>query len=257
MEKEQKKLLLVAVSVGVFLLVTIAAAIVILTPKVHTDGAAFSSSRPYPAARVQPTPEIVTIQPLPEAVQEPEVNVREEISIAPPPADKNDGERLTIQIPKPTTAAVPDGPEVSTPAAARKVVAVAPAKPAASTTTQTAPAAKPAAATAKPAASASKPAASTAGPAAAARPAPAKATNDYWVQTGAFTAKIRAEDAKETLASKGIVSIIENRQLDGKTWYRVRLGPYTSEKEANYWLALVKSIEGFNESQVRQTVRQQ
>jgi DedD protein len=59
------------------------------------------------------------------------------------------------------------------------------------------------------------------------------------------------------LASKGITSIIENRQIDGKTWYRVRLGPYTSEKEANYWLALVKSIDGFGESQVRQTVRQQ
>jgi DedD protein len=73
------------------------------------------------------------------------------------------------------------------------------------------------------------------------------------VQTGAFTAIIRAEDAKETLASKGITSIIENRQIDGLTWYRVRLGPYTSESEAKYWLALVQSIDGFAGSQVRQT----
>jgi DedD protein len=67
---------------------------------------------------------------------------------------------------------------------------------------------------------------------------------------------VRAEDAKELLASKGFVSIIENREIDGRTWYRVRLGPYTSENEANYWLALVKSIDGFSDSQVRQTTRQ-
>jgi DedD protein len=72
-----------------------------------------------------------------------------------------------------------------------------------------------------------------------------------------LAAKVRADDAKELLASKGITSIVENRQIDGRIWYRVRLGPYTSEREANYWLALVRSIDGFGESQVRQTVRQQ
>ncbi|MCL1930397.1 MAG: SPOR domain-containing protein [Treponema sp.] len=71
------------------------------------------------------------------------------------------------------------------------------------------------------------------------------------MQTGAFSTKIRAEGAKESLASKGITSIIDNRDIDGKTWYRVRVGPYTSETEANYWLALVKSIDGFGDSQVR------
>ena len=62
---------------------------------------------------------------------------------------------------------------------------------------------------------------------------------------------------KELLASKGLTSIIETRVVEGRNLYRVRLGPYTSEREANYWLALVKSIDGFSESQVRQTVRQQ
>ena len=78
-------------------------------------------------------------------------------------------------------------------------------------------------------------------------------SNNYWVQTGAFSTHVRAEGAKESLASKGITSIIDNRDIDGKTWYRVRVGPYTSETEANYWLALVKSIDGFAESQIRQT----
>ncbi|MCL2128443.1 MAG: SPOR domain-containing protein, partial [Treponema sp.] len=115
--------------------------------------------------------------------------------------------------------------------------------------------AKPAAA--KPAAA--KPAPAQPAPAAkpAARPAaePPKTVNNYWVQTGAFSTKIRAEGAKESLASKGITSIIENRDIDGRTLYRVRVGPYVSETEANYWLALVKSIDGFGDSQVRQSPR--
>jgi DedD protein len=80
-----------------------------------------------------------------------------------------------------------------------------------------------------------------------------KTPSNYWVQTGAFSTKIRAEGAKESLASKGITSIIDNRDINGKTWYRVRVGPYISETEANYWLALVKSIDGFAESQIRTT----
>jgi DedD protein len=78
---------------------------------------------------------------------------------------------------------------------------------------------------------------------------------DYWIQTGAFSALVRAEDAKENLASKGLSSIIDNREVDGQIWYRVRIGPYTSENEANYWLPLVRAINGFGESQVRSVQR--
>jgi DedD protein len=144
--------------------------------------------------------------------------------------------RVVVDIPRPSSAAVPDTPVESRPVS----------RPAA-----TAPAAAPAQ---RPAAS--SPAATTRPAASNAAAAPAqKKINDYWVQTGAFTAKVRAEGVKETLASKGITSVIENRDMDGKTWYRVRVGPYTSETEANYWLALVKSIDGFAESQVRITAR--
>jgi cell division protein FtsN len=68
---------------------------------------------------------------------------------------------------------------------------------------------------------------------------------------------VRAEDAKEELASKGITSIIETRIIEGQNLFRVRLGPYTSEREANHWLEIVKSLGGYSDSQVRQTVRQQ
>jgi DedD protein len=97
-----------------------------------------------------------------------------------------------------------------------------------------------------------KPAASTAVKPAA-KPAPAvKTYNNYWVQAGSFSAKARAEDVKETLATKGITSIIENRDVNGDTFFRVRIGPYTSQNEADYWLSLIKSINGFEGSQIWQ-----
>jgi len=228
MEKEQKKLLLVAVSVGVFLLVTITAAIAILSPKANVQETAYSPIQQYPSGGIKPV--TVDTQPAPSA-QEAKPN---QTDTSGPAVDIIDNERLTtinVVNKPPTAVGVPDTQE--TPPKAKSVAAVAPA-----------PVEKPAAS--KPAA---KPAAS---PAVTPKP---KTTKDYWVQTGAFTAKIRAEDSRELLASKGITSIIENSEINGKTWYRVRVGPYTSENEANYWLALVKTIDGFGSSQVRQTAR--
>jgi DedD protein len=257
MEKEVKKLLLVAVSVGVFLVIIIGAAILILAPKVQQDNTASFSSRPVPAGRTQPvsanpseylrnSDTIMGIQPVP-IMDEQETNTTVE-------SFPGDGDRLTVRIPNPATTTAPSASETSVPATNKPTAAAAPAKPAEK------PAEKPAASTTvKPAAkpdTAAKPAPAVKPTAPAAKPAApqsAKTRNDYWVQTGAFTAIVRAEDAKETLASKGITSIIENRQIDGLTWYRVRLGPYTSENEAKYWLALVQSIDGFGGSQVRQT----
>jgi DedD protein len=83
----------------------------------------------------------------------------------------------------------------------------------------------------------------------------ARSQRDYWIQTGAFSALVRAEDAKEILASKGLSSIIDDGEVNGRTWYRVRVGPYTSENEADYWLTLVRAINGFDQSQIRSTQR--
>jgi len=222
MDKEQKKLLLVAVSVGVFLLVTITAAILLLTPKVNTEETSFSSSHPVSQGIVQPANNAtVPVQPV--------VNNSQEATVNSEPAS----DHLTIQVPRPTTAAVPDTPETTS--STRPVVTTTPARPAATP------------AAAQPAATSTAARTTTA----------AKTVNDYWIQTGAYSAIVRAEDVKELLASKGLTSIIETRIVEGRNLYRVRLGPYTSEREASYWLALVKSIDGFDESQIRQTERQQ
>jgi DedD protein len=270
---EKKKLLLVAVSVGIFLVIVVSAAILIFTPKAPETGTAVSAVRPIPAGvsgtltpgiqiqeqrvnpdRIQPatvdaadmvrkTDEIQGIQSPPQAtaIQENHFYINGENPGEAYVVEKTDGEagtRVVINVPKPTTAAVPDTPAES---------------PVRSAPRQTAPASRPSAAPAKTSAPA-KPAAPAAAKPAAPKPVPqTRIYNDYWVQTGAFSAKVRAEGVKETLSSKGITSIIENREVDGKTWYRVRVGPYTSENEASYWLALVKSIDGFADSQIRQT----
>ena len=131
----------------------------------------------------------------------------------------SDNAKTVISVPKPATAAVPD---------------VAPAaKPAAK------PAVKPADQT-KPVTGSAKPASDD----------PKKAYRDYWVQAGSFSTRERADGVKSTLGTKGISAIVTNQEINGNTFYRVRVGPYTSQNEADYWLAMIKSIDGFQESQI-------
>ena len=230
---EKKKLLIVAVSVGVVLLIIIGIPLLMIAPR-HSLASAANAEQDWVTV-VEPG--IQRIQPLAEVVAEPQAQTGgvQAGSVFSQPEETS---QLTLTVPIPETAAVPSTPVTQTqrsatvkPVTAAKPVAAKPVPVA-----QPAPAAKE---TVKPAA---KPAVEQ-----------SNTYNNYWVQTGAFSTKIRAEGAKESLASKGITSIIDNRDIDGKTWYRVRVGPYMSETEANYWLALVKSIDGFSDSQVRLT----
>jgi DedD protein len=220
---EKKKLLIVAVSVGVVLLIIIGIPLLMIAPR-QNFASAPSIEQDW----------VTAVEPIQRPLAEPEPPVRAETPALSQPVE---APQLTLTVPIPETAAVP-----STPPAQSSSITVKSAPVKSVTVTQSAPAAKPAAPkeTTKP--PAAKPAADQ-----------SKTYSNYWVQTGAFSTKIRAEGAKDSLASKGITSIIDNRDIDGKTWYRVRVGPYMSETEANYWLALVKSIDGFSESQVRLT----
>jgi DedD protein len=257
---EKKKILLVAVSVGVFLAIVISASILIVAPQKPAAGAVSSGSRPRGpiAAGTSGNPATVdaadlvrnangvqNIQTPPSAtaIQETNFFINGEKPIDSYQIEKRDGDasaRVVINVPRPSTAAVPDTFENRSTAPARPAENRTASPARSPTENRTAAPARPP--TAAPARQAAEPA----------RPAP-KTYNDYWVQTGAFSTKLNAEGVKDTLASKGITSIIDNREIDGKTWYRVRVGPYTTENEANYWLTLVKGIDGFSDSQIRQT----
>ena len=260
---EKKKLLLVAISVGVFLTIIISASILVFSPKNSNaagslnTGTTVSRSRPIPAGTGASTGEVPVNAGQPASVDAAELvrNANSIQNIQTPPSaiattetnffingaepaeglriektDNGTSARVTINVPRPSTAAVPDTASRTAPASS---------SPASTAQTTAKPAEKPVAT--KPAATVAKPAAET------------KTYIDYWVQTGAFSAKSNAENVKEKLSSKGIASIIENRVIDGKTIYQVRVGPYTSENEAKYWLTLVQAIDGFSDSLIRQT----
>jgi DedD protein len=230
---EKKKLLLVAVSVGVVLLIILIIPLLIISPR-KDFGASWEQT-----AVIEP-PNMTQSW---ESLVEPEPVVEAAIPANPPRAVEQSN-ITTITVPAPRSVAVPDA--VVSPRAKPVAEASKEVKPQASV------AAKPAAD--KPVAS--KPSARPAtDKLAAEKPKTAKTYDhsSYWIQTGAFSTIKYAEGAKDYLEARGIKSIIEDPVINGKTWYRVRVGPYTTRDEANYWLALVKSIDGFAASQVWET----
>ena len=86
-----------------------------------------------------------------------------------------------------------------------------------------------------------------------AKPAPApakKAVTEYWIQAGSFAGKINAEQARKVLASRYMNAEIFTKASGASTVYRVRIGPYKTKPEAEYWLGTVKEIRGFTTSYV-------
>ena len=85
-----------------------------------------------------------------------------------------------------------------------------------------------------PGATAATPAASATAPGDAASPAQAVAASDgarYILQAGAFGAPGDAEEVKARLAMLGLGARVEAGQANGKTVYRVRMGPYATASE--------------------------
>ncbi|MDR3146658.1 MAG: hypothetical protein LBU21_10300, partial [Treponema sp.] len=228
---EKKKLLLVAISVGVFLVIVIGASLLVIPPGSAVAPVAAAARRPIapgspgvgPALPVQDQGEPADSAGLAQtpgdspAVQSLPVPV----AAAGPGADdtlrqfgvpqngESGGNRVVITVPRPSTAAVnesapPPPKQVRNVAAPSKQTRSA-AAPAA---TPTAPAAK---STPRPAVVA---AAQPARKPAAAAPQP-RTYDAFWVQTGSFSVRNRADTVRETLASKGIASIIENRDVNG------------------------------------------
>jgi DedD protein len=242
---EKKKLLLIAISVGVFLVIVIGAAILVFSPRSPSPAAVAATQPIRPVSeKVEEEPSVVLDTPATVNAVDLVKNF-DDMGLQTPPEDKTqdnvfyiygenpsevvtvdrstggEGNRLIVDVPRPRTVAVPDAPARSTPA----------------------PAARPAPRQA-PAARQTSPARTS---------APSRAQDNYWVQTGSFSSMTRAEAVKDTLSTKGINSLVENREVQGKTYFRVRVGPYTSKNEADYWLALIKSINGFEGSLVFKT----
>ena len=80
--------------------------------------------------------------------------------------------------------------------------------------------------------------------------ASAKKTPDsFWVQAAAYTSKRNADEARNTLESNKIPSeVFTFTDSNGKTFYRVRVGPYVTKSEAEYWQTRIGMIDKFASS---------
>jgi DedD protein len=216
---EKKKLLLVSVSTGIFLMLVLGASILIFSPRTVSPSSASrevippGNSAPEVAAVAEPDvkPDLLgTAAVKPEADPVPVVTIITDTVETAAPAVKI--ETRTVEEPKTEPVQKPVVPVAAPPA--QKPVQ----RPAAAVTPVSQPAPKPAAA--------------------------------YWVQAGSYTMKSGADKAKASLSERGLVSVIFDSEVQGKTYYRVRIGPYVSQAEADYWLRLVKAIDGYEKSQI-------
>lgn len=283
---DKKKLLLVAVSVGIFLIIVIGLSILLFLPRRNASAVSAQSDPVFTQSNNAVIPGTVTIpvDPVPTEQVQPEPSRTEPASanpvdmlrnpdriqgLQPPPTPstmtqenniyiygdptqsktlveqvtRNKGSDLVIEIPKPSTVAVPSSSSTSlTPTQDRPQVSTSTVNAPEKTTTPT---------------TSSRPSSSPPATASPAAKAPTSQTRrayeDYWIQAGAFSTAARAEGAKENLSAKGITAIIENRDVNGRNLYRVRVGPFTSQHEADYWLSVIKKITGFEDSQIRQS----
>lgn len=80
----------------------------------------------------------------------------------------------------------------------------------------------------------------------------------FWVQVAAYSNKKGAEGARSVLDENKIPSdIFTYRDNKDKLYYRVRVGPYTTKSEAEYWrtkIVKIKEIDNAGDSYITSTV---
>lgn len=71
----------------------------------------------------------------------------------------------------------------------------------------------------------------------------------YWVQVSALTSRKSADEARNKLGENQITADVftytDNKK---KLFYRVRVGPYTTKSEAEYWRTKISKIDSFQNS---------
>jgi cell division septation protein DedD len=88
-------------------------------------------------------------------------------------------------------------------------------------------------------------------PAPVQRPAPRQVrVTEYWIQLIASPSRDRVSQAEQTLTDYDLGGRITTRDVEGQVFYRLRVGPYETESEAQQALQWVRSIEGFGEAYI-------
>ncbi len=82
--------------------------------------------------------------------------------------------------------------------------------------------------------------------------APTPASGDFWIQTGSFSVRDNADALKSSLAAKSLPAVISVKDVDGKSRYTVRVGPYATRAEASKWLSAAQSVKGAEKAWITQ-----
>jgi DedD protein len=261
MSAERKKLLWISISACIFVLLVLAAGFFLLTPKKGSSQAPATIGNSAPPKAQDPQDFLSTPPPTP-SLEQPR---------------NQDGGMIIVYGDKPGPGAAAPGQNGAPGASASGATgaagsAAAAGVPPAAAATGAPPAGAPGAfsaggaptTAAKAAATASKPAAQggvgmkpAAGQKtiAAYKPAAAK-VDQYWIQAGSFTSRGRADELKQAMADKGIAALISVKDIAGKSYYRVRVGPYSVKAEADDWLSRLKDIPGSAEAYVSRIAAQ-
>lgn len=86
--------------------------------------------------------------------------------------------------------------------------------------------------------------------AAATAPKAPALSSKYWVQAASFTSKKSADSARATLDDNKIpAEVFTYKDNKDNLFYRVRVGPYTTKSEAEYWKTRVCKIDLFKDTQ--------
>lgn len=93
--------------------------------------------------------------------------------------------------------------------------------------------------------SASATTASTSSKTTSTKAVPVAEPDNYWVQVASFTGKTNAEEARSALAAQKIAAeVFTYQDAKGTIYYRLRVGPYTTKSEAEYWNKIILETEG-------------
>lgn len=226
---EQQKLLWTILSVGILVLIILGAGMFFFLPSDSTglaqNGKTTEWSKAAAPAPEQKAPDVKKTPVQPAAPAQ-----------TPAPAPKPEVKKTPVQ------PAAPTPTPKATPAPATKPAATATPKATPAPTTKPATTAQQ---TTKPAQTqAAKPAQTQ-----QAKPAAATtAKGSYWVQVGSYATTDAAEKTKKDLAAKGYTSSIQSITANGKTYHRVKIGPYASRADVDTLLPKIKALPGMGDS---------
>lgn len=238
MPAERTKLLWISISACVFVLIVLAAGFFLLAPKQGGASAPATVGNTAPP-KAQDPQDFLSNPPTVPALEQPR---------------SQDGGVIIVYGDKPALPAAAAGTPATPATPAAAATSSAEAAQGASGTAAAAAAAAAAAPAKAPAAKQAAPAKAT--PAVAKKSAPkaeAKKIDEYWIQAASFTSRGRADELKQGLAEKGVAALISVKDISGKSWYRVRIGPYSAKAEADGWLGRLKDTPGCAEAYVSKT----